>query len=116
VTREEAIKRIEDHMVHHHMGEYPHIFIGEALAMAIAALREQEERSKGCKACEMTTRGLTYKQIEYGMLRGDFINDSGGIYIVWYGGGQSAIVCEYDDIEIDIEFCPVCGRILEATP
>lgn len=28
-------------MIHHHMGEYPHIFIGEALEMAISALREQ---------------------------------------------------------------------------
>lgn len=42
MTRDEAIRRIREHMVHHHMGEYPHIFIGEALEMAIAALREQE--------------------------------------------------------------------------
>ena len=81
--------------------------------MAIAALREQEERSKGCKACEMTTRGLTYKQIEYGALRGDFINDSSGMYIIRYGGGQHAIVCDDDGTEIDIEFCPMCGRRLE---
>ena len=113
MTSEEAIRRIVDHMEHHHMGEYPHIFIGDALEMAIFALREQEERSKGCKACEMTTRGLTYKQIEYGTLRGDFINDSGGMYIIRYGGGQHTIVCDDDGTEIDIEFCPMCGRRLE---
>lgn len=42
MTNEEAIRRIKEHMIHHHIGEYPHIFIGEALEMAIAALREQE--------------------------------------------------------------------------
>lgn len=85
----------------------------EAFDMAISALREREERSKGCKACEMTTRGLTYKQIEYGMLRGNFINDSSGMYIIRYGGGQHSIVCDDDGTEIDIEFCPMCGRRLE---
>ena len=84
-----------------------------AVDVAIAALREQEERSKGCKACEMTTRGLTYKQIEYGTLRGDFINDSSGMYIIRYGGGPHSIVCDDDGTEIDIEFCPMCGRRLE---
>ena len=43
MTREEAIRRIKEHIIHHHMGEYPHIFIGEALEMAIAALREQDD-------------------------------------------------------------------------
>lgn len=43
MTREEAIRRIKEHIIHHRIGEYPHIFIGEALEMAIAALREQEE-------------------------------------------------------------------------
>ena len=85
----------------------------DALDMAISALREQEKRSRGCKACEMTTRGLTYKQIEYGTLRGDFINDSSGMYIIRYGGGAHSIVCDDDGTEIDIEFCPMCGRRLE---
>ena len=43
MTREEAIKRIRHHMVVHHIGEPPHIYIKEALDMAIDALREQEE-------------------------------------------------------------------------
>lgn len=37
----EAIRRIEDHMTVHHIGDYPHIEIAEALDMAIEALRKQ---------------------------------------------------------------------------
>lgn len=44
MTREEAIKRIQDHMEVHHIGQYPHIHIKEAMDMAIAALQEQEKR------------------------------------------------------------------------
>ena len=44
MTAEEAIKRIQDHMDVHRIGEYPHIKLSEALNMAISALREQEER------------------------------------------------------------------------
>ena len=44
MTKEEAIKRIEDHMHVHGIGKYPHNFIYEALSMAITALQEQEER------------------------------------------------------------------------
>ncbi len=44
MTAEEAIKRIQDHMDVHRIGDYPHIKLREALNMAISALREQEER------------------------------------------------------------------------
>ena len=115
MNNEEAIKRLEWlRMVGNHVDS---VTLGKEdmpfFDMAIFALREQEERNKGCKACEMTTRGLTYKQIEYGTLRGDFINDSSGMYIIRYGGGQHSIVCDDDGAEIDIEFCPMCGRRLE---
>ena len=39
MTREEAINRIKDHMAVHHIGEYPHIKLKEALDMALSALR-----------------------------------------------------------------------------
>lgn len=39
MTREEAINRIKDHMKVHHIGEYPHIRLKEALDMSISALR-----------------------------------------------------------------------------
>ena len=41
---EEAIRRIRHHMENHRIGQYPHILIGEAFAMAIAALQEKQER------------------------------------------------------------------------
>ena len=44
MTRQEAIKRIENHMEVFNILEDPHIKIREALNMAMAALREQEER------------------------------------------------------------------------
>ena len=51
MTREEAINRIKDHMVVHHIGEYPHIRLKEALDMSLTALRpvsrEQVERMRG---------------------------------------------------------------------
>lgn len=46
MTAEEAIRRIEHHMVAHHVGEYPHIHIGDALNLAIDALREYEYRNR----------------------------------------------------------------------
>ena len=39
MTREEAIMRINAHIAHHRIGEYPHIKLAEALEMAISALR-----------------------------------------------------------------------------
>ena len=51
MTREEAINRIKDHMKVHHIGEYPHIRLKEALDMALTALRpvsrEQVEKMRG---------------------------------------------------------------------
>lgn len=40
----QAIKLIERHIEAHRIGEYPHIFIGEALQMAISALQAQEKQ------------------------------------------------------------------------
>ena len=44
MTIEEAIKRINQHMSIHHIGQYPHIHLAEAMQMAIEALREKAER------------------------------------------------------------------------
>lgn len=41
MTNIKAIRLIKDHMQVHHMGEYPHIYIAEALNMAIEALEKQ---------------------------------------------------------------------------
>ena len=54
MTREEAINRIKDHMVVHHIGEYPHIKLKEALDMALSALRPvSREQLSEFKTCEL---------------------------------------------------------------
>ena len=62
MTKEEAINRIEDHMEVHHIGEYPHIKLKEALDMALSALRpvsrEQAEKVwSGCDFCNTADFG-----------------------------------------------------------
>jgi hypothetical protein len=56
VTREEAIERLEDTFEGWNMwvmdNDSPASKMSKALNMAISALREQEERSKGCSACD----------------------------------------------------------------
>ena len=37
----EAIKRIKEHMHVHHIGEYPHIYLREAIDMALVSLTKQ---------------------------------------------------------------------------
>lgn len=46
MTAEEAIRRIEDHIRVHGIGERPHIRIAEALYMAIDALEEYKGTEK----------------------------------------------------------------------
>lgn len=54
MTNKEAILRIEDHIRVHHIGKYPHIYIAEALNMAIDALKEIESvKKERDKAVEM---------------------------------------------------------------
>lgn len=47
----EAIKRITAHIRVHKIGTPPHILIGQALQIAIAATKEAEERERGCEYC-----------------------------------------------------------------
>ncbi len=92
MTREEAINRIKDHMVVHHIGEYPHIRLKEALDMSITALRpvsrEQVEKVwKGCALCNWG--GLDCVGI-----------DSDGVYL------------SKPPEDERFRFCPVCGKPL----
>lgn len=43
MTIQEAIKRINEHMSIHHIGQYPHIHLAEAMQMALDALREKAD-------------------------------------------------------------------------
>ena len=54
MDKAEAIKRIKDHIRVHHIGEYPHIKIAEALNMAISSLAN--DNNVGCKWIPVSER------------------------------------------------------------
>lgn len=63
----EAIRRIEDHMKVHRIGEYPHIKLAAALNMALDALRAQQTPAKldrsrwgKCGKCSFSERYHQY--------------------------------------------------------
>ena len=70
MTREEAINRIKDHMVVHHIGEYPHIKLKEALDMALSALRpvsrEQVILCKDCRYWQGNNGGYPHPECRWG--------------------------------------------------
>ena len=76
----------------------------EACDVAISALQEREERSKGCKFCRAklyfkTTqyaRPLLAPLTEVQALRDKLLDLTGEVYV-----------------EIDADFCPMCGRNLK---
>lgn len=89
MTREEAIRRIKDHIKVHHIGEYPHIRIAEALNMAIAALRAQQEAEKN--------EPLTLEELREMEGEPVWLNIAGGVWglvdtdddVVWLDRGGS---------------------------
>ena len=90
MTREEAIARIKDHMEHHGIGKYPSIMLGEALDLAISALRpvsrEQVKKVwRGCEACK--NAGLAIGEVQF------------------YGPFEGSI-----DVSGNMQYCPNCGR------
>ena len=48
MTKREAVNRIKEHMRIHGIGQPPHIYIAEALNLAIAALEEPDPTWKPC--------------------------------------------------------------------
>ena len=89
MTREEAINRIKDHMKVHHIGEYPHIRLKEALDMSITALRpvsrEQVERMRGEWMFKPFYKGTSRGAIECQECKGAF------------------------EGSVEFNFCPNCG-------
>ena len=92
MTREEAINRIKDHMAAHHIGEYPHIKLKEALDMALSALRPVSREQ-----VEKVLRG------EWG--RYCFSDDSHGYQCKNCG-------VQLDDPVYYRSFCPKCGKAM----
>ena len=111
MKREEAIARIQDHMERHHIGEYPHIKLEEALKLAITALRgpTREQVSAAC-------RGEWVKKHKHrgGFRRVTGVDDMGEEHTITIDER-----CEYDDLYCGLcgtqsadnflDFCPSCG-------
>ena len=96
MTREEAIGRIKDHMIAHHMGEYPHIKIKEALDLALTALRPVSR-----ERVEMVWRGEWIKLSAYrGMEQYKCSKCGQEIYVPEFMG------------EPIYSFCPMCSSAM----
>ena len=106
MTREEAIRIIEKDIqidVRSCTNEEVYAFI-TALNMAISALREQEERSKGCEYCTDSKNIYEIKSPLHDSYNTDvYISEDALIVDIGchsYGASK-------------IKFCPMCGRRLE---
>lgn len=114
MTRERAIDALDMAAAWNGCGRATSAEVKEALYMAKAALREQEERSKGCEYC----RG---KEMLY-----QYTNAT-KLYINTFGKARTLVTecipCPpYSDCSMRgvpsrsafiIKFCPECGRKLE---
>lgn len=109
MTREEAIKALkhtEDNIKYDERRE--EIYFTDkwvqAYEMAIAALREQEERSKGCEYCQRFDDPCGVP-----MIATEEDDCDRGIYL--YNGYLCANGGSFCDAKV--RFCPMCGRKLE---
>ena len=112
MTREEAINRIKDHMKVHHIGEYPHIRLEEALDMAFSALRpvSREQVEKVFHGCEMCREEKKVKSDNFcgaATMRivGDSIDLRGDEKKIKFFGHIYAP-------SFSVKFCPFCGKPL----
>ena len=116
----EAIDRIKNHMKVHKIGVYPHVVLAEALELAISALQEREERSKGCRFCldagidpDLEGCDLSYHDVGHAekwhriMIRSGAGKPMAVMYEKW-SGKQWNTVGIYAP-----KFCPECGRNLK---
>lgn len=101
MTREEAIRKLI--IIREKFGLIL-TDIGETMDMAISALREQEERSKGCEYCADCKSIYEIKSPLHDSYNTDvYISENALLVdIGCHSFGTAAI-----------EFCPMCGRRLE---
>lgn len=97
MTREEAILYLTPIAESASLERYK-----EALSMAVAALREQEEREKGCEYCNEDCDG-------YRKMIGAF-----SITNPLHGNVWNIETCHCKPRQI--YFCPMCGRMLTEPP
>ena len=104
MDKAEAIKRIKDHIMVHHIGEYPHIKIAEALNMAISALATDNNVGvkNSCDYCQEDADG-------YMRMFGAFAITNPFHGKEWF---LETAHCK----PRNIFFCPKCGRKLAEPP
>lgn len=81
----EAIKRIEDHMWVHKIGRHPHIRLGEALNLAIVALKEKEKREYNPKLTLEDLKRLVGKFIYWDNFGGQWCQCKNGFIVTEAG-------------------------------
>lgn len=116
MERKEAIARIIDHMEVHGIGRPPHVYIAQALELALDALREAEGKAAGCKYC--SGKHALYQQTyhtkvyisKFGRRRTlEIVTDKCPPFARCSARGMPA--CS----TFAINFCPECGRNLTPT-
>ena len=114
MTREEAIWILDPETTGEALAEieYYNGFSGKTAAvqavldaciLAVAALREQEEREKGCEYCTDS---------EYIFYIPSEIHDSMDDYAYISGDKLNVDIERSPYVSADIKFCPMCGRRL----
>ena len=81
----EAIKRIEDHMCVHKIGKYPHNDLGEALELAIIALKEKAKREYNPKLTLEDLEQLTNRTIWWNNFGGHWCLCKNGYVVTDFG-------------------------------
>lgn len=113
MTREEAIRILDPETTREALAEieYYNGFSGKAAAvqavtdacvLAVTALREQEEREKGCEYCNEDSEG-------YRKMIGSF-----SITNPFHGNVWNIETCHCKPRQI--YFCPMCGRMMTEPP
>ena len=102
MTRSEAAANLLQYLKEN---ENPGSVWAKSLDMAISALREQEERSKGCEYCR-EAENIYYHAGEVNALD-ELLYITGDDLVVDIG-------CRFY-LAASIKFCPMCGRRLEET-
>lgn len=108
MTREEAIRILDPETTKEELvgiNVYATMMkvVDEACILAVSALREQEEREKGCEYCTDS---------EYIFYIPSEIHDSMDDYAYISGDKLNVDIERSPYVSADIKFCPMCGRRL----
>ena len=105
VEQMEMFAECEDYYRQNYRVVQPPELLFPAIQTAIATLREQAEREKGCEYCDED-------HAEHDCMNGvqTFTN---GAYLVLETTEWNDYYDSYNDIRIAVQFCPKCGRKLK---